>query len=174
MFRKANWLTILIMILNLSAASTIIASDDWLQPQSTASSFLPSNQAFQFEAYWEKNTLYLAWRIAPGYYLYANKVILYGIKNQQNQLVEGNEYQILTEPQWEEDPFLGQQLVFKNSLNLLFPNTSPVCTKLRVQFQGCAQAGYCYPPKGFELEIQAVNTPIKITSIPTSALYREE
>ncbi|EIC23500.1 protein-disulfide reductase DsbD [Thiorhodovibrio frisius] len=115
--------------------------------------FLPVEQAFQPEvAALSANELVVRWQIAPGYYLYQNKLRFRtetpGVTLGQPQLPPAEVRQ---------DQFFGQVDIYRDQLEVRIPvergeNTAAPLTLL-ARFQGCADAGFCYPPQEVALEV---------------------
>ncbi|MBF7681835.1 protein-disulfide reductase DsbD [Acinetobacter sp. B5B] len=99
---------------------------------------LPASQAFEFshEAV-DNNTIALAWKIAPNYYLYQNKVTVRANHNAVQLLFP-------TATQQHDENF-GTTWVYFDRLDLKIkpkPNTT-----YEVSWQGCAKDRLCYPPQ---------------------------
>ncbi len=116
---------------------------------------LEPEQAFQFSAVVDGNTARLHWLIAPHHYLYRDKVSVQVIEpagqRAQYSLPEGEE---------KNDAFLGKVRIFHDTLDLavVLPELqSGQNIKLKVGFQGCAEAGICYPPMEQLVELTAGN-----------------
>ena len=114
--------------------SAPISSDEPLDPE----------QAFRLSSQIDGATVHLHWDIAPHHYLYRDKLLIKSIEP-AGALAE------IAIPAGEEkqDPFLGKVSIFHNVLDVAVPVPGigagqPV--KLSVTFQGCAEAGICYPP----------------------------
>lgn len=108
--------------------------------------FLPPDEAFHFSAAPEgPSRIELAWRIAPGYYLYRARIkVAAGGGIELGRLV-------LPEGERKTDPYFGVQQIYHHSLAAVLPVTraasaASVEVPLRVTYQGCADAGLCYPP----------------------------
>lgn len=102
--------------------------------------FLPVDSAFQFEFLQQGNELTLSWTIADGYYLY---------KKQFKTVVKNA---TLGEPVYppaeeKEDDFFGLSEVFHHQVSIQYPIIQSVEDGVvKIQYQGCAEAGLCYPP----------------------------
>jgi thioredoxin:protein disulfide reductase len=109
-------------------------------------SFLPPDEAFRLSAAPEgPDRIELDWRIASGYYLYRDR-----IKVAASGDVELGQL-ILPEGQRKTDPYFGTQQVYHDALVAVVPvahaaSTTAMELPLRVTYQGCADAGLCYPP----------------------------
>ena len=109
------------------------------------SKFLKPDQAFVFSAVAkDQNTLELRWTIATGYYLYRQKF----------QLASDNPDVQLGTPDFPQgeiknDPYMGTSEIYSHDVDVLIPVTrSDGAAKFNLQatYQGCAEAGFCYPP----------------------------
>lgn len=108
---------------------------------------LTAEQAFQFFAtVKDTNTLHLSWKIAPGYYLYREKVQLALVDAKTVQLGAYN----LPHGTPKQDEAFGQVEVFHDGLDvdvaLNRTDSAAQIINLQAKFQGCADRGVCYPP----------------------------
>ncbi len=110
-----------------------------LQP--AEQTFLPVDQAFVFDFDQQGKTLFIGWDIAPDYYLYKKKVEIIA-KGADIEIPDLGKGQII------EDEFFGKTEVFFNSLSVVtkLSNVTEGAV-VKVRFQGCAEAGLCYPPE---------------------------
>ncbi|HEX7048135.1 MAG TPA: protein-disulfide reductase DsbD [Gammaproteobacteria bacterium] len=108
--------------------------------------FLHPDEAFTFRAYANdgEGTITAAWVIADAYYLY---------REQFRFEVVGDAGVTLGEPRFPEgeihtDEFFGEQEVFYQQVLVTIPVSGEAGEPftLRVRYQGCADAGLCYPP----------------------------
>ena len=103
--------------------------------------FLPVEQAFVFDFRQNGNELELSWTIAEGYYLYKEKIKLVGVA-----VSFSHPTMPVGEPH--EDEYFGKTEIYRKSLTIKVA-LSDIDAKdalLKVRFQGCADAGLCYPP----------------------------
>ncbi len=104
--------------------------------------FLDPEVAFQLTAAQSgANTIELDWVIAEGYYLYK--------KRMQVEPVNGGTLGTVVLPKGEPhtDEYFGEQEIYRRAVQASFsvpPGTSSVA--FNVTYQGCADAGLCYPP----------------------------
>ena len=107
--------------------------------------FLPPDQAFKFTAEAkDQNTLELRWQVTPGYYLYRQKF----------HLTSDNPDVVLGTPDFPQgeiknDQYLGTSEIYTHDLDVLVPltfNDGATAFHLMATYQGCAEAGFCYPP----------------------------
>jgi thiol:disulfide interchange protein DsbD len=130
----------------LGAAGTAYAKPWWMRGiESNETDFLPPDVAFRVAARVDGNVLKVRWVIADGYYLYKQKI---EVKAESPDLV-------VSAPQLplgvvKTDPYLGTQEIYTQQLEAAVPYTRtdagahPI--QIKVTYQGCAEAGLCYPP----------------------------
>lgn len=103
--------------------------------------FVPVDQAFNFDFQQQGPNLSLNWKIRDGYYLYRDKIELVGDQAQLAAFIlpKGIEHH---------DEFFGDTQVYEKQLNLSVPlRQASGQASLKVSYQGCAVAGFCYPPE---------------------------
>jgi thioredoxin:protein disulfide reductase len=130
---------------------------------------LPGHDAFRFSAErYDPNTLLLRWTVAPGYFLYRDRLAFKPIKGKP-----------LTIGRWQlpksvikDEGILGKFHVYRNNLNIFLPvlGVTKGYTNLDIHYQGCADSGFCYPPTVKRLQLhfdKALGlTDIHIVKIP--------
>ncbi|HEY0803087.1 MAG TPA: protein-disulfide reductase DsbD domain-containing protein [Steroidobacteraceae bacterium] len=146
MQRPLAALLCLLVAFTLLKAGTAHAKPWWMRGiQSTETDFLPPDVAFRVAARLDGNMVKVRWVIADGYYLYKQKI---AIKAESPDLV-------ISDPQLpagvvKTDPFLGTQEIYTQQVEAAVPFTRidagahPI--QIKVTYQGCAEAGLCYPP----------------------------
>ncbi|ELI6451246.1 protein-disulfide reductase DsbD [Yersinia ruckeri] len=118
--------------------------------QSSQSRFLPVDQAFAFDFRQQGDQLNLSWQIHPGYYLYRQQI---KIVPQQATLGAIN----IPEGVAHQDEFYGEVAIFKHRLTLQVPITQAgKDANVSVTYQGCADAGFCYPPETRIVPLSAI------------------
>ncbi|MHA6164486.1 protein-disulfide reductase DsbD [Pseudomonas sichuanensis] len=100
--------------------------------------FLPVNQAFVLTHDRLANgQVRLHFQIQDGYYLYQKRLKFDGLPPEQHpQLPQAENHH---------DEFFGDSAVYRTELELLLPANAS--GELRLGWQGCADAGLCYPPQ---------------------------
>jgi thiol:disulfide interchange protein DsbD len=107
-------------------------------PFETKPDFLPVGKAFTFTSErLESGETQLFWQIADGYYLYQKRLKFDGLPTEQHPA--------LPEGEAHSDEFFGEQQVYRQVLELKIP--AGASGQVKVGFQGCADAGLCYPPQ---------------------------
>jgi thioredoxin:protein disulfide reductase len=105
------------------------------------SNFIPADQAFAFDFQQNAHDLNLSWQIKDGYYLYRKQIAITPAQASVGPLT-------LPNGEWHEDEFFGKSEIYRHQLTL--PVTISQASKgaaLTVTWQGCAEAGFCYPPE---------------------------
>ncbi|MBZ0333795.1 protein-disulfide reductase DsbD [Marinobacter sp. AL4B] len=140
------------------------------------SDFLPVEQALPFNYTSDGGDLVLSWDIAPEHYLYRSRIKV-------TPLTEGV---TIGEPQFSlpgtltNDEFFGEMTVFFDPVEVRYPVTLPegvTEANVQVSFQGCAEAGLCYPPQNHDIlyypgsgnSKAAANAPSSANTAPSSA-----
>ena len=123
------------------------------------SQFVPVNQAFSFDFTQQDHQLTLRWQVKPGYYLYRQQISL---KANQATLAPLQ----LPSGQPHEDEFYGKSEIYPQDLTIPVTVTEagPAAT-ITLRYQGCAAAGFCYPPETREIPL----APVKASAIAAKA-----
>ena len=136
--------------------------------------FLDVDQAFVFDFNQQGSTLTLTFSIADGYYLY---------KKQFKYVTKQAEVGEATYPQGTmiQDEFFGESEVFYNTVTITLPIESANDNGVvKVRYQGCADAGLCYPPTVKVVYLSALDsanaanaaaTPTNNTDTPVSEQF---
>jgi len=140
------WISILsaLMVLATSgpaAAQSLLGADD---------DFLPPQEAFQYKL--EDNgdgTLTLLWEIAPEYYLYRKRLTIEGADGELGDIRYPTGTVI-------HDEFFGESEVFYNRAEILIHSGN--ASALNLSWQGCADAGLCYPPQSAVVDFNGRRT----------------
>ncbi|PSH24269.1 protein-disulfide reductase DsbD [Yersinia pseudotuberculosis] len=124
-----------------SAQSSLFGENASFGAKNSQSRFIPVDQAFAFDFHQQGDQLNLSWQIHPGYYLYRQQI---KIVPQQAALGAFT----LPEGITHHDEFYGEVEIFKQQLTLKIPITQAAeQASVSVTYQGCAEAGFCYPPE---------------------------
>ncbi|WP_277589333.1 protein-disulfide reductase DsbD [Pseudomonas chlororaphis] len=106
--------------------------------------FLPVGKAFVFTSErLASGETQLFWQIADGYYLYRQRLKFDGLAEAHKPA--------LPEGEAHSDEFFGAQQVYRQGLELKIP--AGATGKVKVGWQGCADAGLCYPPQSLEVDL---------------------
>ena len=104
---------------------------------------LPVEEAFVFSAEAKSaDRIELHWKIAPSCYLYRHQLRIQtdvGFAAGAPQIPAGAAH---------EDEYFGRVETYRNALTVVLPGKAQAAsTTLKVRYQGCADAGICYPPQ---------------------------
>ncbi|MDR7069847.1 thiol:disulfide interchange protein DsbD [Pseudoxanthomonas japonensis] len=123
------------------AASAAITQDD----------LLPVDEAFVLTATAPaRDRIEVRWKITDGYYLYRHRTGVEadaGFAAQPLQLPKGKAYR---------DEFFGDVETYRDELLATLPGQPTASTDsvtLKIKYQGCADAGICYPPQTRTLKV---------------------
>lgn len=166
-----NTLLVLAALLFLSPlqASSLFESgssrfSSWLSNSDNKAAFLPPDQAFKADAWIEGSQIFARWDIEPGYYLYRKQLAV--------ELPEDIEL-ALTQLDFpdsvsHEDEYFGITEVYYSQVELaglLSGDSQATSIPVTLRYQGCADAGLCYPPQSKTLDIS-------LAALDTSAAPR--
>ncbi|GLS04592.1 hypothetical protein GCM10007860_17390 [Chitiniphilus shinanonensis] len=109
----------------------------------TEADLLPPDQAFRASLTQPSaTTLELRFDVAPGYYLYRDRISVTAEPAHALQVR-------LPDGDIKDDPSFGRVAVFHSDVAMTLQAATPLPAdvRLKVKFQGCADAGICYPPQ---------------------------
>ncbi|MDR0806847.1 MAG: protein-disulfide reductase DsbD [Enterobacteriaceae bacterium] len=152
------WLTLFCLAFSAQAAL--------FESSPTQGKFISADQAFTFDFSQNNQQLTLKWNIAPGYYLYQHqlKIVPQNAALQPYQLPAGKKHN---------DNFYGDSIVYTESLSIPLTLTQASNDSIvEVSYQGCAEAGFCYPPETRQVPLSAIKTAsTAATPLPFSPLW---
>ena len=166
-----NTLLVLAALLFLSPlqASSLFESgssrfSSWLSNSDNKAEFLQPDQAFKADAWIEGSQIFARWDIEPGYYLYRKQLAV--------ELPEDIEL-ALTQLDFpdsvsHEDEYFGITEVYYSQVELaglLSGHSQATSIPVTLRYQGCADAGLCYPPQSKTLDVS-------LAALDTSAAPR--
>ncbi|MHC8366022.1 protein-disulfide reductase DsbD [Pseudomonas sp. ZT5P21] len=130
-------------------------------PFETKPEFLPVEKAFVFTSErLESGETQLYWQITDGYYLYQKRLKFDGLPAELHP--------VLPEGEFHSDEFFGEQPVYRQGLELKIP--AGATGQIKVGFQGCADAGLCYPPQTRFVDLGGGAATSATTEAPDQAL----
>jgi thiol:disulfide interchange protein DsbD len=135
-----------LFIVLLGVAGLASAKPWWMRGStSNEQDFLPPDVAFRVAAYVDGNLLRVRWVIADGYYLYRRKI---EVRAESPDLVVYPP--VLPHGSTLTDVYFGPQEVYFQQVEatVAFSRIDGGAHPLQIKviYQGCAQAGLCYPP----------------------------
>lgn len=144
-----------VALLAAAPASAAIDPDD----------LLPVDEAFVLRAEAAAaDRIEIRWRIADGYYLYRHRIGVQadaGFDAQPLQLPKGKAY---------EDEFFGKVETYRENLTAVLPGQARARqVTLKIKYQGCADAGICYPPQTRSLTVALPSATAAEAAAPTVA-----
>ena len=111
-------------------------------PFETQPEFLPVGKAFTFTSErLASGETQLYWQIADGYYLYQQRMKFDGLAQQP----------VLPQGEAHSDEFFGEQQVYRQGLEVKLPANAT--GQIKLGWQGCADAGLCYPPQSITVDL---------------------
>jgi thiol:disulfide interchange protein DsbD len=139
------------------------ASGFGIQQQPT---FLPVDEAYQLAAEVRPGgSLRLYWQIADSYYLYQHRFD-FTLSSAAGPVQVTPD---LPEALSRTDEFFGDVRVYYNSADItLVPAITPDTATLTVRYQGCADAGLCYPPEKKHFAVDFSAGTLALTAAPAA------
>jgi thioredoxin:protein disulfide reductase len=121
-----------------------LGEDEYLQPE----------DAFKYTATADEQTITVEWRVTKGYYLYKERMGLSaatpGVTVGESAYPKGEIHK---------DEYFGEQEIFRNTFKVTAPLSGAKVgdtVALKLKWQGCADAGLCYPPSVWDASVKVV------------------
>ncbi|MFV4766796.1 protein-disulfide reductase DsbD [Citrobacter portucalensis] len=150
---------ILTLILLLCSTSTFAGLFD----APGRSQFVPADRAFVFDFQQNQHDLNLTWQVKDGYYLYRKQI---SIAPSQADIAEVK----LPPGVWHEDEFYGKSEIYRKQLTVpITVNQAKSGATLTITYQGCADAGFCYPPETKTVPLSEVSAGSAAAPAPAPA-----
>ena len=111
-----------------------IGEDEFLQPE----------DAFKYTATADEQNVTIEWTATKGYYLYKKRL---GLDAATAGVTVGES--VYPKGEIHKDEYFGEQEVFRGTFKVTAPLTGAKAgdtVALKLKWQGCADAGLCYPP----------------------------
>ncbi|WP_148863065.1 protein-disulfide reductase DsbD [Marinobacter fonticola] len=108
--------------------------------------FLPVDEALPFSSSLTDQGVQIVWNIAPEHYLYRDRIAVTATEPG----VTVGEPSFSLPGHLKDDPYFGEVTVFTEPVQATVPVELPegmTEANLQVRYQGCAEAGLCYPPQ---------------------------
>ncbi|QQQ00481.1 protein-disulfide reductase DsbD [Lysobacter enzymogenes] len=142
-------------VLGLSLSAPVLAVDE--------KDLLPVDEAFALSARSAApDRIAISWKVAKGYYLYRHRISVKsdaGFAAQALQLPKGKAYR---------DQFFGDVETYHQDVAATLPGQAKAATaKLTIKYQGCADAGVCYPPQTRTVEVALAAPPAAAAGLGT-------
>ena len=134
-------------MLTLTLLAGVAGAKPWWMRgvESNEGDFLPPDVAFRVAAHVDGDLIRVRWVIADGYYLYRQRI---GVKAESPDLLLSAP--VLPAGTVKIDPYFGSQEIYRQQLEAtagfsrIDGGAHPL--QIKVTYQGCADAGLCYPP----------------------------
>ena len=151
-----NRLTLFTLLIFFVGLLPLSANAQWFSSSSNQDEFLPVTEAFQPSAWHDGSTLYIGMDIAEEYYLYRHQ---FAVVSQTESVSLGDP--IIPQGIFSNDEFMGDVYVFRDQVMFEVPLQAPYSGPLNIElsFQGCADAGLCYPPEHTPLQASETEPP---------------
>lgn len=143
-----------------------------MTPLAVAEHFLSPDQAFRFSATLASpNHLQLRWDVAPGYHLYRDRIKIVLLPD---NILPGK--YTLPPGVMLNDPAFGKMRVLEGENTVTMPfsvkGTAPNTLEVKATYQGCANAGVCYPEQSKTVRVSLLAAPpAPPPAVPPSQLH---
>jgi thiol:disulfide interchange protein DsbD len=146
--RSSKWLTSVLGSLALLASGHALAlgEDAYLQPE----------DAFKYTATGDTENVTIEWRATDGYYLYKKRM---GLAATTPGVTVGDP--VYPKALVHNDEYFGEQEIFRGTFKVTAPLKGAKdgdTVALKLKWQGCADAGLCYPPSEWDATVKVSNT----------------
>ena len=121
--------------------------------------FLPPEQAFTYQVSANPSEVTVEWKATPGYYLYKKRM---GLAAATPGVTVGES--VYPKAEIHKDEYFGEQEVFRGAFKVTAPLTGAKpgdTVALKLKWQGCADAGLCYPPSIWDAKVTVAATAAK-------------
>jgi thiol:disulfide interchange protein DsbD len=151
-----------VKVTGAAAASAAKVLDEGAPAVSGDEEFIDVDKAFALtsEAL-SVNNIQLNWRIADGYYLYKQRI---KVEPTGNTKTIGA--LVLPKGENHHDEYFGDQEVYRQSVDATFslPPSDAKSVDVKVTYQGCADAGLCYPPETRTISVSLEDAPASMAA----------
>ena len=134
--------SIYILVIIFSISLNIKSQDNYFLSENNK--ILPADEVFKINILNTEDSIVVEWNIKDKYYLYSDSIKI----NQNNKPVK---YIMLKSKKYKiEDEFFGKTEIYKDFLSISI-NNIPNESSYVILYQGCAEAGFCYPIQEYVL-----------------------
>lgn len=133
--------SLLLALLLATVCGSVAARDFW---QRESSGILSPDRAFALmPPEWRGDVLHVEWSIAPGYYLYRNRIRIEAAAPETTRLGA------LQLPAGEKihDEHFGDVEIYRPGVLAAEVSAQRPVRRLKISYQGCADQGICLPPQ---------------------------
>ncbi|CAM2990636.1 protein-disulfide reductase DsbD [Vibrio diazotrophicus] len=163
MIRKFFYFLLLTLPVFSHSAFAVFGNNNTLSVSNDGNKFVPIDQAFSFNTFQQGDRLFVDWQVKDGYYLYQDRITISAenVILGDYELVDGEPYH---------DEFFGDVTIYTTPLSIELPLSDyQLGARIIVQYQGCAKAGFCYPPETRVVEISKFDFSQPVDSEKTAA-----
>ncbi|PNH78735.1 protein-disulfide reductase DsbD [Vibrio diazotrophicus] len=163
MIRKFFYFLLLTLSVFSHSAFAVFGNNNTLSVSNDGNKFVPVDQAFPFNTFQQGDRLFVDWQVKDGYYLYQDRITISAenVILGDYELVDGEPYH---------DEFFGDVTIYTTPLSIELPLSDyQLGARIIVQYQGCAKAGFCYPPETRVVEISKFDFSQPVDSEKTAA-----
>ena len=153
MLRKTLFSLLSLAVLALGSGTAAAIGED---------EFLPPEQAFTYQASATPSEVTVQWKAIPGYYLYKKRM---GLASGTPGVTVGDS--VYPKGEIHNDEYFGEQEIFRGDFKVTAPLTGAKpgdTVALKLKWQGCADAGLCYPPSVWDATIKVAGAPAATTA----------
>jgi thiol:disulfide interchange protein DsbD len=121
-----------------------LGEDEYLQPE----------DAFKYTATADEQNVTIEWRVTKGYYLYKKRM---GVEAAAPGVTVGDS--VYPKGEIHKDEYFGEQEIFRDTFKVTAPLRGAKAgdtVALKLKWQGCADAGLCYPPSVWDASVKVV------------------
>ncbi|MFP6845229.1 MAG: protein-disulfide reductase DsbD [Thalassolituus sp.] len=167
--KRWGWHLLAVLCLAMTSSLGHAGLLDAFTDKNADAEFLPVGQAFPLSSSSSNGKVTAEWRNADGYYLYKHRIYL-----QQGDIkLEPDSYSQAGKAK--QDEAFGEVIAFYHDLEVTFDTQSLNAGTAILHYQGCADAGLCYPPQRENVEViapqsaaqQAITTSTVQPAMPT-------
>ena len=133
--------------------------------------FLPPEQAFKYTASADEKQVTVEWQATKGYYLYKKRM---GLSAATPGVTLGDS--VYPKGDVHKDDYFGEQEVFRGNFKVTAPLTGAKAgdtVALKIKWQGCADAGLCYPPTVWDASVKVAGTAAASTTSTADKIFAE-
>ena len=153
MLRKTLFSLLTLAALALGAGTAAAIGED---------DFLPPEQAFTYQVSATPSEVTVQWKATSGYYLYKKRM---GLAAASAGVTVGEP--VYPKGEIHNDDYFGEQEIFRGDFKVTAPLTGAKpgdTVALKLKWQGCADAGLCYPPSVWDATVKVAGTPAATTA----------
>ncbi|MFM2588652.1 protein-disulfide reductase DsbD [Vibrio sp. TBV020] len=133
-----------------------------------SNTFVPVDEAFPFNAFQQGNHVLIDWQVKEDYYLYQHRISVSGenVALGDIDMRDGEPYK---------DEFFGDVNIYTTPLFVDVPLANyQDGARLIVQYQGCAKAGFCYPPETRVVDLTSFDNQAPTAAAPAKKAIEDK